>query len=120
MKAWVITEPLKMELRDIPPAKQPGAGEVLLRVRAVGYCGTDLSSYRGASQLVSYPRIPGHELSGIIEAVGPGVPSQWKAGMNALVIPYSSCGKCPPCRKGRSYACRHNQTLGVQREGALT
>lgn len=119
MKAWVITEPLKMEPRDIPAAKQPGLGEVLLRIKFVGYCGTDLSSYRGTSQLVSYPRVPGHELAGIIEAVGPDVPPQWKPGVNALVIPYSNCGKCSSCRQGRLHACRYNQTLGVQREGGL-
>lgn len=120
MKAWVITEPLHMEPRDIPDAKQPGPGEVLLRIKFVGYCGTDLSSYRGTSQLVSYPRVPGHELSGVIEAVGPDVPPTWRPGVNALVIPYSNCGQCSSCRQGRFNTCRYNQTLGVQREGGLT
>lgn len=120
MRAWVIPEPLKMELREIPAPPPPGPGDVLLRIRCVGYCGTDMSSYKGVSQLVSYPRVPGHELAGVIEALGPDVPPPWKAGMNALVIPYSSCGKCSSCRQGRFNTCRHNQTLGVQREGGLT
>lgn len=120
MKAWVIVEPLKMEQREIPAPPAPGAGEVLLRVRFVGYCGTDMSSYRGTSQLVSYPRVPGHELSGVVETVGPGVEARWQPGTPALVIPYSNCGKCSSCRQGRFNTCRYNQTLGVQREGGFT
>jgi 2-desacetyl-2-hydroxyethyl bacteriochlorophyllide A dehydrogenase len=68
---------------------------------------------------VQYPRIPGHEVSGIIEACGAGVPDEWTAGLEVTLSPYTSCGTCSACRQGRFNCCRNNQTLGVQREGAL-
>ena len=119
MKALVITQPGQTEFRDIPqPA--PAAGEVLLRVKVVGYCGSDLNTFRGLNPLVSFPRIPGHELSGVIEAVGADVPAPWRPGVSALVLPYTTCGTCSACRQGRRNCCRYNQTLGVQRDGGLT
>jgi threonine dehydrogenase-like Zn-dependent dehydrogenase len=118
MKAVEITEPGKARLveREKPT---PGAGEVLLRVRRIGYCGTDLSTFRGTNPLVSYPRVPGHEIAATIEALGPNVAGAWRAGQNVLVMPYTSCGKCSACTTGRTNCCAANQTLGVQREGAL-
>ena len=65
------------------------------------------------------PVIPGHEIGAVIEAVGPGVPDGLKPGMAVTVNPYTACGACPSCRRGRPNACRSNQTLGVQRDGAM-
>lgn len=65
------------------------------------------------------PVIPGHEIGAVIEAVGPGVPENLKPGMTVTVNPYTACGSCPSCRRGRPNACRSNQTLGVQRDGAM-
>jgi 2-desacetyl-2-hydroxyethyl bacteriochlorophyllide A dehydrogenase len=102
-------------------APEPTPDEVLLRIRTVGFCGSDLNSYRGLNPLVSYPRIPGHELAGVVERVGAAVPAgRFRPGMPVTVVPYTACGRCPACRRGRANACRDNQTLGVQREGALT
>lgn len=120
MKAISITEPNKVELVDIPEPAAPGAGEVLLRIKQVGYCGSDLTSFRGLNPMVSYPRIPGHEIGATIEQIGTEVPEQWKIGQNVLVSPYTSCGKCSACKAGRVNTCRSNQTMGVQRDGALT
>ena len=117
MNAWYIVEPGRMEIRELP-TPEPGPGEVRLRLGIVGYCGSDLSTYRGANPLVSYPRIPGHELGGVIDAVGRDV-SGWAVGQRALVVPYTNCGTCSACRQGRFNTCRHNQTLGVQRDGGL-
>ncbi len=97
----------------------PGPAEVLLRVRRVGFCGSDLSTYRGANPLVSYPRIPGHEIAATIERVGAEVPAEWVPGRDVLVIPYTSCGVCSACRRQRFNCCRENQTLGVQRDGGM-
>ncbi len=119
MKALFITAPKSCELREIEGA-DPGPGEVRLRVDFVGLCGSDLNTYRGLNPLVSYPRIPGHELSGTIEAVGPNVAPDLAVGVTALAVPYTSCGQCAACRRGRTNACERNQTLGVQRDGALT
>ena len=119
MKAWTITEAGQMEVvtREKPVADK---GDVLLKVGVVGYCGSDLNTYRGLNPMVSYPRIPGHEIGATVEAVGDGVDSTWSVGQNVLVIPYTNCGECAACRRGRFNCCQHNQTLGVQRDGALT
>ena len=98
-----------------------GAEDVLLRVRMVGLCGSDLNSYRGKNPLVSYPRIPGHEISAEVVTLGSAVPTdRFAVGAAVTLSPYSSCGKCPSCRRQRFNACQFNQTLGVQRDGALT
>lgn len=102
------------------PAPAPNDGEVLLRVRRLGFCGSDLSTFRGGNPLVSYPRIPGHEIAATIEAVTPGVPAEFALGQDVTVMPYTTCGKCSSCRKKRFNACRYNQTLGVQQDGAFT
>jgi threonine dehydrogenase-like Zn-dependent dehydrogenase len=97
-----------------------GAGEVLLRTLVVGMCGTDLSTFRGKNPLVSYPRIPGHEIAAEIVSVGDGVPEHLAPGLKVTLSPYTSCGKCASCKRGRVNACQFNQTLGVQRNGAMT
>ena len=119
MKAFYITEPGRTEMREVP-APKPGADEVLLRVRLVGYCGSDLNTFRGKNPLVTLPRIPGHEVAATVEQAGAGVPADFKPGTNVTLSPYTSCGKCPSCRRNRPNACQFNQTLGVQRDGALT
>ena len=118
MKAVEITEPLRARLTERPdPTSAPG--EALLRVRCIGYCGTDLSTFRGGNPLVTYPRVPGHEIAATIESLGPGVAGPWRPGQDVLVMPYTSCGKCSACAAGRTNCCAANQTLGVQRDGAL-
>lgn len=119
MRALFITGTGKTEIREIPrPA--PAADEVLLRVRLVGYCGSDLNTFRGKNPLVSLPRIPGHEVAASIEQAGSEVPKQIKPGLNVTFSPYTNCGHCPSCLRGRPNACQFNQTMGVQRDGALT
>ena len=105
---------------DIPePA--PGPGAVRVSVAVLGLCGSDLNSFRGRNPMVTYPRIPGHELSAIVEELGPGVPDSGLApGTSVFVVPYNPCGCCTACRQGRSNTCRDNRTLGVQCDGAAT
>ena len=86
----------------------------------VGLCGSDLNTFRGKNPLVTYPRIPGHEISATVEQVGPGVPDSVKPGTPVTLSPYTACGKCASCKRSRFNACQFNQTLGVQRDGALT
>ena len=117
MKAIEITEPGKIVLsqREKPT---PKAGEVLLKVNRVGYCGSDLGAFKGLNPLVTYPRVPGHEIGATIAELGEGV-TGWNVGQEVLVIPYSACGKCSACLKERFNCCMNNETLGVQRDGAL-
>lgn len=118
MKAFYITEPGKSALGELQPPK-PAARELLLKTRRIGLCGTDLSTFRGKNPLVSYPRIPGHEICATIVDKGAEVPSILQPGMNVTVYPNRSCGECASCKRGRTNACKFNQTLGVQRDGAM-
>jgi L-galactonate 5-dehydrogenase len=119
MKAFAITNNKTVQAIDIaePVLNQ---NEVLLEVHYIGLCGSDLNAYRGLMPLVTLPRIPGHEISGIITGKGNQVPASYKIGDKATVSPYTNCGVCPACRAGRINTCEFNQTLGVQRDGALT
>lgn len=91
-------------------------GELLLKVEMVGLCGTDLNSFRGRNPLVTYPRVIGHEIAATVVSGSATTP----AGSHVTVSPYTSCGQCASCRRGRVNACENNQTFGVQRDGALT
>jgi 2-desacetyl-2-hydroxyethyl bacteriochlorophyllide A dehydrogenase len=95
-----------------------GAEDVLLRVRRIGLCGSDLNSYRGRNPLVTFPRIPGHEIAATVVEAPSSV--DLAAGVDVTVSPYTACGRCASCLRGRPNACQNNQTLGVQRDGALT
>lgn len=95
---------------------QTSAEHLLLRVEMVGLCGTDLNSFRGKNPLITYPRVLGHEIAATVLQGTAKVPE----GTRVTVSPYTSCGRCPSCRRGRFNACRDNQTFGVQRDGALT
>jgi L-galactonate 5-dehydrogenase len=68
---------------------------------------------------VNYPRIPGHEVSARIIEIGQNVQTDLQVGQDVLVMPYSACGECTSCRSGRTNCCQFNQTLGVQRDGAM-
>ena len=118
MKAIQIIQPGEVEVINVP---KPVAamGEVLLKVKYVGFCGSDLSTYLGKNLMVSYPRIPGHEVSAVVEEVGEGVPDTLKKGDKVTVVPYTNCGSCASCKRGRFNACENNETLGVQRDGAM-
>jgi threonine dehydrogenase-like Zn-dependent dehydrogenase len=120
MRALFIDGPGQVRLGAIPEPPAPGPDEVLLRIRTIGYCGSDLNTFRGRNALVQFPRIPGHEIGATIEQAGGAVPEPWRPGLNVTVSPYFGCGQCPACRQGRANCCQVNQTLGVQRDGALT
>ena len=118
MKAIQITEPSVMKIIDIAEP-QMGDDEVLLKMKYVGFCGSDLNTFRGGNPMVKMPVVPGHEVGAEIVKVGNNVPDVLKPGMTVTVNPYTNCGKCASCRNGRVNACEHNETLGVQRWGAM-
>ena len=117
MKALIMPRPGEACMQDVDEVKR-GDEEVLLKVRMVGLCGSDLNSYRGKNPMVTFPRIPGHEVAGTIEEASRSRP-EFAAGLNVTLSPYTQCGKCPSCLRGRPNACQFNETLGVQRDGAL-
>ncbi|MEO6838164.1 MAG: zinc-binding alcohol dehydrogenase family protein [Ginsengibacter sp.] len=118
MKTIIFDGPGKVRLTDIPEPKMK-PDEVLLKIHLIGLCGTDLNIYKGNMPLVSFPRIPGHEISAEIIHKGIEVPDSIKIGNMVTVNPYTSCGKCSACRAGRFNTCRYNETMGVQRDGAM-
>lgn len=118
MQALSLDRPGELRIVDLPePAAGPG--EVALDIAFIGYCGSDLTSYRGLNPLIGYPRVPGHEISATVAVLGDGV-SGLRIGQPVTVLPYFNCGACNACRMGRPNACKNNQTMGVQREGAMT
>lgn len=118
MRALVIRRPGAAVIETVPEPKRTD-GEVLLRVRMIGLCGSDLNSFRGKNPLVQFPRIPGHEIAAtVVEA--PDSQDVISIGTNVTLSPYTNCGKCAACLRGRPNACQFNETLGVQRDGALT
>jgi threonine dehydrogenase-like Zn-dependent dehydrogenase len=121
MKALVLQQPGEAAIQSVQ-GPLPAGNEVLLQVRKVGLCGSDLNSFRGKNPMVSYPRIPGHEVAATV--VEPSKESSkthphLTAGVNVTLSPYTQCGKCPSCLRGRPNSCQFNETLGVQRDGAL-
>lgn len=100
------------------PSLQPH--EVLLSVHYVGFCGSDLNTFLGRNSMVKYPVTPGHEISAVIQSTGNDVPSHLYHGRSVTVNPYTHCGRCAACRARRYNACQYNETLGVQRNGAMS
>jgi len=116
VRAFQISEAGAAGIVDIPQVAAPNAGEVLLRVDLVGMCGTDLTTFRGANSMVVFPRIPGHEVAAtVVEGA-----TELRPGTRVTLSPYTHCGECASCRRGRFNACQRNQTMGVQRDGAMT
>jgi threonine dehydrogenase-like Zn-dependent dehydrogenase len=79
-------------------------------------CGTDLNTFRGRNSMVAFPRIIGHEVAATVVSGG----NDLADGTPVTLLPYTNCGVCPSCLRGRPNACQTNQTLGVQRDGAMT
>ena len=119
MKAVVLEGPGQAQLASISEPRVANEDEILLQVRKIGLCGTDLNSYRGRNPLISFPRIPGHEISATVAELNANHP-EWQPGTTVTLSPYKNCGQCAACRRNRPNACKFNQTLGVQRDGALT
>lgn len=118
MLAVKIYEPGKAGVCEVG-APVCGADEVLVKIHYAGFCGSDLNTFRGANGMVSYPRIPGHEIGATIAEIGSGVPAGFTVGQSVTLNPYTNCGHCASCRRGRVNACENNETLGVQRDGAM-
>ena len=118
MKTIVIPEPGKVEVRELPMVEKK-KGEAVLRVLYGGVCGSDLGTYRGANVYAAYPCIIGHEFSAeVVEA--DENPYGVKPGMIVTCNPYFNCGTCYSCRRGLVNCCTHNETMGVQRQGAFS
>jgi 2-desacetyl-2-hydroxyethyl bacteriochlorophyllide A dehydrogenase len=115
MRQVLLERPGAVSIAEVPPQKA-GSGEALVRLRLGGICGSDLSAYRGASPMVSYPRVLGHELLvDVLECAGrPEI-----VGQRAVIEPLIRCGQCRACRSGRYNCCVNLRTMGVHVDGGL-
>ena len=99
------------------PQPSPGPGEVLVRIRRAGVCGTDLHIFEGSHPFLEYPRVIGHELSGEVAETGAGCTIA--VGQHVYVIPYLACGVCVACRRGKTNCCQRIGVLGVHIDGGM-
>jgi 2-desacetyl-2-hydroxyethyl bacteriochlorophyllide A dehydrogenase len=118
MRSIYLTDDYEVEIRDLP-APEPGPGEALVRVRAGGICGTDMSTYLNTHFLRSAPQILGHEVSGELVAVGKGVEG-WEPGERVFVNPLVVCGSCEACTFGRATQCRNSLLPGLELAGLFS
>jgi L-iditol 2-dehydrogenase len=123
MKAAFLTGIGKFEIRSVPVPCIARDTDVLIRVRRVGVCGSDIHYYRTGRigpQVVEFPFILGHEAAGVVERTGPAV-TRVAAGRRIAIDPAAACGKCDQCRAGRENTCRELLFLGCpkQMDGAM-
>lgn len=119
MRAAVTRAVESMEITDLAEPR-PGEDEVLLQVTAVGLCGSDIHLFFGSDPYASFPRVQGHEFSGIVlEAPAQRHPADPVAGDLVAVEPLLPCGSCYACRRGLSNCCMNLKVLGVHVDGAL-
>src|SRR5512140_3476301 len=114
MKALVLKEYGKFNFEDAPDPK-PGAGEVLVAVKACGICGSDVHGMDGSTGRRRPPIIMGHEASGVIESVGAAV-TEWRSGQRVTFDSTIYCGHCSYCRRGEINLCDNRRVLGVSCE----
>ncbi|WP_296224581.1 zinc-binding alcohol dehydrogenase family protein [Ralstonia sp. UBA689] len=116
MKTVICEAPGKLAVAE-QSMPEPGPDDVLIRIKRVGVCGTDLHIFTGNQPYLSYPRVMGHELSGIVESAPAGARVQ--AGDQVYVMPYLSCGQCVVCRAGKTNCCTNIRVLGVHADGGM-
>ena len=117
MRTAICTRPGLLEMADTP-RPVPGADDVLVRVRRMGVCGTDLHAFRGRQPFFTYPRVLGHELAGEVVEVGADA-TGFAVGEPVIVVPYVACGACIACRRGRPNCCARISVLGVHADGGM-
>ena len=115
MRQAVMTKPGVIAFGDVPKPI-PGKGQVLIRVRRIGVCGSDVHVQHGKHPFTPYPVVQGHEFSGVIEAVGKGV-DRLKPGLKVTATPQEVCGRCAPCRRGDYHICDVLKVRGFQAPG---
>lgn len=119
MRAVMITAPGDVSLREVsPPVRK--TGEVLIRVRSMGICGSDIAAFKGINPLVSYPRIIGHEVAGTVIETSERSDPDVVPGDRVVLEPYVFCGRCYPCLNGRTNCCEQLQVRGVHVDGAMS
>lgn len=121
MKSIVCAAKHRLELTEgARPLLDNRADEVLLKVRAVGICGSDIHAYGGANPLFEYPKTIGHELCAVVEEISAAAQTDLQVGDQVTVVPYLSCGQCQACEMGRQNCCEQLSVMGVHIDGGLS
>ena len=115
MKQAVMVSPGRIVFRDVP-VPVPGADEVLLEIKRIGICGSDIHVWHGRHPFTTYPVVQGHEFSAVVAEVGDSV-TEAKPGMRATARPQLSCGSCRPCQRGDYHICQDLRVQGFQASG---
>ncbi|TSB47238.1 zinc-binding alcohol dehydrogenase family protein [Alkalicoccobacillus porphyridii] len=118
MRGIVCNQPKEFTFRSDMKAPTVSDGEVLVQIKRVGICGTDLHAYMGNQPFFQYPRVLGHELAGEVAEIGNGV-NHIKKGDRVAIIPYLHCGSCDACEAGKTNCCESIQVLGVHTDGGM-
>jgi L-gulonate 5-dehydrogenase len=113
-----------MTVDEVPEPGEPAPGTAVVRPEAVGLCGSDFHYFLGDLGTIEdpralYPRVQGHEVSAVIETVGPDCPPRLRAGARVAIWPVGECGECYPCRIGRGSVCVNLRLIGIHWDGAL-
>ena len=118
MLSIVVEKPHQISVAE-RPLPEPAAGEVRVKVRYAGICGSDLHIYHGDNPFAVYPRVIGHEFVGRVDSVGAGIDAA-RVGELVAIDPVVSCGNCYPCSVGRPNVCHNLQVYGVHRDGGFS
>jgi L-iditol 2-dehydrogenase len=115
MRQAIMVEPGKIEFREI---EKPdiGPGQVMMRTKRIGVCGSDIHVYHGKHPYTGYPIVQGHEVSGVVAAVGDGV-TGFSVGDKITFAPQVVCGECYPCKHGMYHICENLKVMGFQTNG---
>lgn len=116
MKQVVLNETKSFAFQDVE-VPVPGEGQALLKMKAIGICGSDIHTYFGKHPFVHAPIVLGHEASGEIVSFGPGAHDGLKEGDRVVIRPQRTCGRCRPCREGRYNICESLNVLGCLSTG---
>lgn len=116
MKKLVVKAPYQMEFEEAPIPQIETDTQALVKVKAVGICGSDIKIYHGKNTFATYPRVLGHEAVGEVVKIGKGV-TRLKPGDRVVLEPIVFCGKCYACRHQRGNVCRHLQIRGINIDG---
>lgn len=117
MKAIYLQSPGNIVMTDVSQ-KPRKPDEILIRVRSLGICGSDIGAFMGTNPLVSYPRVIGHEVAGEVAEI-PADEKSFAVGDHVTLEPYIFCGKCYPCLHNRTNCCENLAVLGVHIDGAM-
>ncbi|MFD1415909.1 zinc-binding alcohol dehydrogenase family protein [Oceanobacillus jeddahense] len=119
MKAIQVEKPGQLNIVEINKPVLEDAHDVVVKVKNVGICGSDVHIYHGSNPFTVYPRIIGHEVSGVVEEIGEAV-TTLEVGDLVALEPILYCGECYACRKGQPNVCESLEVFGVHRDGGMS